>query len=137
MPNMRAIIITILFFPLYANAQKFGDDVINVAIKDSGLYYTKIALIQSDFIVKDLPGDSLVTYPREFNATNYVVAFVKPTAEGVAITGVWGRRMLNVMGFMDRIRDFERVYYFKNNDPWVLLNNVAKRMGLPISYTKK
>ena len=114
-----------------AFSQKEGNTKIIVKVKDTTNLHkrVKVAFINLDFIVKDLEGDTLKTYPREFLDNAYLVANAVIDGDQVTLSGVSGSRKINFMGYYTSPKDFNTVIYFRGGVAWKLLQLVADGIG--------
>lgn len=130
----------LLFLSSTVKAQKIEDSKIMVTLSDSVDLYkkVKIALVNTDFIVKDNYNlDTLTTYSREFtNMSGNCIAVAIIKGNTVSIYGYYSLKKLNWFGFTQSSNNFQKVLYYKSSKSWDLLVNVAEGIGGQISYSK-
>ena len=126
----------LIILSIISKAQKIGNSKIIVQVSDTTNLYkrVKFAFIKLDFIVKDLETDTLKTYAREFMDNNYLIATAIIKGYTVTITGIWGSRKLNLLGYSNSLRDYKSVIYYKGCVEWNLLRLVGKDIGGELSF---
>ncbi|MBL0268065.1 MAG: hypothetical protein IPP99_05205 [Chitinophagaceae bacterium] len=119
-------------------SQKDWDSIIVVHAKDSANLVRRVrhALINMDFIVKDLDSDTLKTYPREFETNSVMIATAMISGQEVILKAVWGSRKQDYFGSSTAPRNYQRVYYYKRCVEWQILFLVAQAIGGEISFRK-
>lgn len=139
-PNFIILIIVILAILFCQNsfAQKSDDSKIIITVNDNENLYIRLKdiFIRSNFYVKDLSiRDSLITYPTEFNGV-YIVAFAAINGNTVTISGLYGLKKIDELGYTNSPKDFKKIIYYKGNREWRRLDDIAKNLGGKITYEK-
>ena len=118
--------------------QKDWDSIIVVHTNDTTNLYKRVkhALINMDFIVKDLENDTLKTYPREFETNAYIIATAEIKGQDVILKGTWGTRKQDYFGSSTAPRNYQRVYYYKRCVEWQILYLVAQAIGGELRFEK-
>ena len=137
---MRKILLAFLgfIFSISAFSQKEYDSIIIVHTNDTANLYKRVkhALINMDFIVKDLESDTLKTYPREFETHAYMIANAVIKGQDVILKGTWGSRKQDYFGSSTAPRNYQRVYYYKRCVEWQILFLVAQAITGEIRFEK-
>ena len=137
---MKLIIITILSLAVFTNtySQKNEDSKIIVTVSDSAELYkrVKIALVNSDFIVKDnYNKDTLTTYPMEMKSIpGYALVTAIITGNTVTFSGAYGLIKINDWGYTVTPKNYQRIIYYKGSKTWKLLKQAADKLGGQITY---
>ncbi len=137
---MKKIISTVFALIIFVNSysQKKEDSKIIVSVTDTAELYkrVKIALVNTDFIVKDnYNKDTLTTYPMEMK-TIPGYALVKAIINGstVTLSGVYGLMKINDWGYTVTPKNYQRIIYYKGSKTWKLIKQVADKLGGQITY---
>lgn len=139
--KLKKTIITVFALIVAVNSygQKKDDSKIIVSITDTIELYKKIkiALVNSDFIVKDnYNKDTLTTYPMEMKTIpGYALVKAIITGNTVTFSGVYGLIKINDWGYTATPKNYQRIIYYKGSKTWKLLKQVSEKMGGQITYT--
>lgn len=127
-----------LFIFSVAYSQKKSTAKIIITTTDTTQLYEKVktALIKSDFIVKDIQSDTLITYPRELNRMNgYVVAVATLTGNIITLNGYYSLKRQDYFGYEKR-KTYKRIIKFNGSKLWPLLEKIASYVGGEVSYSE-
>ncbi|MEO6723031.1 MAG: hypothetical protein ABIN67_21885 [Ferruginibacter sp.] len=119
--------------------EKFDSKIILTLKDTTGIYLnTKIAMVNSDFIVKDnYNKDTLTTYTRELNKMpGYIIARAVITGNTVTFTGVYGLKRINDWGYNSLPTNYNRIIYYKGSKTWLILMDIAKKITGEINFAK-
>ena len=126
------IIFVLILFTSNSFAQKDGDSIIILHLKDTSNIFNraKWSMVHLDFIVKDLPmRDTLKTYPREFLNNNYMIVTAIIKDSTIRFSGIWGSRKMNLFGFAGNSNDFKSIIYYKGSVEWKIMKRIAEDIG--------
>ena len=120
----------------FSHSQKTGDTKIVVEVRDTANLRNRVkwAFVELDFIVKDLPGDTLETYPREYLNDAYLIANAVINTTQVVITGLWSTRKVGLWSVSTAPKNWKEVAYYKGCVEWRVLSVVAETIGKEITY---
>jgi hypothetical protein len=134
------LLIASLLVSALCYAQKTDDKKIIITVQDTaGIYErVKIALVKSDFIVKeDGNRDTVTTYPAELKkVAGYSAATVIIRRNIVQLTGVYGLTKVDDFGYTRTPKNYKPIVYYKGSKAWKLLMDVAVRIGQQFTYAK-
>lgn len=138
MSMKQTISLLIIAFPLFLNAQKIDDTKIIVTLPDNINLYkkVKIALVNSDFIVRDnYNTDTLTTYPREFSYFQGHCRIMAVIHENtITLSGVYGLKSIDEFGYTQSPKEYKKIMYYKGSKGWAMLNYIAELIGGQITY---
>ncbi|MFZ1785379.1 MAG: hypothetical protein WAU23_09240 [Ferruginibacter sp.] len=139
---MRKIFITILTLIIFSNtySQKKEDSKIIVTVTDTAELYkrVKIALVNSDFIVKDnYNKDTVTTYAMEMKTLKgYAIVRAIIAGNNVTLSGVYGLIKINDWGYTETPKNYQPMIYYQGSKTWKLLKQVAEKLGGQITFLK-
>lgn len=139
---MKTTILKILALLIFVNSysKKKDDSKIIMTVTDTAELYkrVKIALVNSDFIVKDnYNKDTLTTYAMEMKTIpGYALVKAIITGNTITFSGVYGLIKINDWGYTVTPKNYQRIIYYKGSKTWKLLKQVAEKVGGQITYGK-
>lgn len=130
------LICAVLIASVSLQAQKQSPTKIIITLADTVGAHQKVkeALIRSNFIVKDLPGDTITTYPK--NASNIpgsAVAIAIINDNHVTLTGFYSLKRKTYFGF-DKMAGYKKITKYKGSKMWPVLENIAEKIGDDLTY---
>ena len=137
---MKSILLFIILFPAFTKAQKAEDTKIIITLNDNVDLYkkVKIALVNTDFIVKDNYNlDTLTTYSREFTSfPGFCVTSAVLRNNTVTISGFYGLKRIDEFGYTQSNKNYQKIIYYRGSKSWELLMQVAEKIGGQITFSK-
>ena len=131
----------IMFLPVLLQAQKIGDNQITITLSDTTNIYrqVKIAMVKTDFIVKDdYNMDTLTTYGREFTSmAGNCVCIAIINGNKVVLNGYYSLKKMDVMGFTFDSDEYQKMMFYKTSKTWGLIQRIADRLSGTKVYSKE
>jgi hypothetical protein len=120
--------------------QDGGSKKIIITFSDSSNLYEKIkiAFAKNDFIIREEGRvDTLTTHLREMKSMpGYCSLIAAINGNTVILSGFYGLKKMNLIGFAKLPKDFKPIIYFSGSKTWRLMMTVAQNIGSDISYSK-
>ena len=129
----------VIFFAITSPifAQKTEDSKIIIKVTDTTELAQRVrtALIRSNFVVKDLPGDTVSTYPKDMrNMNGFMIAFAILSDTTVTISGFYNVRMMDDFGYTKLRKYYKQVRYFRGSKTWPVLSHIASLIPGTVEY---
>lgn len=118
---------------------KYDAKIIIITSDSVGLYEkTKIALVNTDFIVKDnYNRDTLTTYVRELNSIpGYMLVKAIIVKDTITLTGIYGLKRINDWGYTTIPKNYNEVIFYRGSKTWRILLEIANKIPGKITFGK-
>jgi len=127
----------VVIAPLLCFSQIKGDSKIIITVQDSTNIHklVKNSLVKNDFVVKDLPGDTITTYVRKYKGM-YVALRSVVSGSRVTMTGFYSLSQIGDFGYENPSKDRKRIIYYVGALTWNLMLKVSREINSNLAFAE-